>query len=264
MNAGIIILVVAVIAAFGFILGRRRALSLAATSGKKLHSPSWLLRPDGRSVRGRSVPLRPDRLAWTASAHREPRVRHDPDSAIPDGGARSLVMADVRRIAEGLDAVLAKGGLRESELSSMRAGLHQCPHPACRRRRCARQRGSDGSLRSCKGLSSGRQDRQSRHDRAGSGPVGRLGPMGLPADLAAAARTQCQRELRKVALGRGIDHRHPDDDRHRRVAGFRDLLLLLQDLSRLRILLRPSGTRSSAVARSSASCRCCGVRSTFR
>jgi len=38
MNAGIIILVVAVIAAFGFILGRRRALSLAATSGKKLHS----------------------------------------------------------------------------------------------------------------------------------------------------------------------------------------------------------------------------------
>ena len=44
-----------------------------------------------------------------------------PDSAIPDGGARSLVMADVRRIAEGLDAVLAQGGLDESELSDMRA-----------------------------------------------------------------------------------------------------------------------------------------------
>ena len=122
MNAGIIILVVAVIAAFGFILGRRRALSLAATSGKKLHSlPGYY----GQTVAlFAAVPSLFVLIVWLLGQPLliESRVSGMiPDSAIPDGGARSLVMADVRRIAEGLDAVLAKGGLEESELSSMRA-----------------------------------------------------------------------------------------------------------------------------------------------
>src|SRR3546814_1813982 len=43
-----------------------------------------------------------------------------PDSAIPEGGARSLVMSDVRRIAGGLDAVLANDGTSDSDLSEGR------------------------------------------------------------------------------------------------------------------------------------------------
>jgi len=38
MSVGVIILVVSVLAALGYILGRRRAVALAAKSGTKLHS----------------------------------------------------------------------------------------------------------------------------------------------------------------------------------------------------------------------------------
>jgi phosphate transport system permease protein len=31
-----------------------------------------------------------------------------PDSVVPEGGAKSLVMVDVRRISEGLDLIIAK------------------------------------------------------------------------------------------------------------------------------------------------------------
>lgn len=122
MNVGIIILVVAVLAVLGYVLGRRRALSLAAARGRKLHSlPGYY----GQTVAlFAAVPALLVLVAWLLVQPMliETRVSGMiPDSAIPDGGARSLVMADVRRIAEGLDAVLAQGGLDESELSDMRA-----------------------------------------------------------------------------------------------------------------------------------------------
>ncbi|WP_346910484.1 phosphate ABC transporter permease family protein [uncultured Roseibium sp.] len=56
-----------------------------------------------------------------------------PDSVIPEGGARSLVMSDVRRIAEGLDALMEKGGLGEDDLARMRADFTNVPQPP---RRC--------------------------------------------------------------------------------------------------------------------------------
>ncbi|MBV2185974.1 MAG: phosphate ABC transporter permease subunit PstC [Rhizobium sp.] len=122
MNVGIIILVVAVLAVLGYVLGRRRALMLAAARGKKLHSlPGYY----GQTVAlFAAIPALLVLIAWLLVQPLliESRVSGMiPDSAIPDGGARSLVMADVRRIAEGLDAVLAKGRLDESQLSDMRA-----------------------------------------------------------------------------------------------------------------------------------------------
>jgi phosphate transport system permease protein len=45
-----------------------------------------------------------------------------PDSVIPEGGAKSLVMSDVRRIAGGIDALMAQDGLSEDDLDLMRAG----------------------------------------------------------------------------------------------------------------------------------------------
>lgn len=122
MSVGIIILVVAVFAALGYVIGQRRALSLSASTGKKLHSlPGYY----GQTVAlFAAIPSLVVLVVWlfVQPAIIEGRVSGMiPDSAIPDGGARSLVMADVRRIADGLDAVLARGKLDESQLSAMRA-----------------------------------------------------------------------------------------------------------------------------------------------
>ncbi|HCL66807.1 MAG TPA: phosphate ABC transporter permease subunit PstC [Rhizobium sp.] len=122
MSVGVIILVVSVLAALGYILGRRRAVALAAKSGTKLHSlPGYY----GQTVAlFTAVPAFLLLIAWLFLQPMliEGRVSGMvPDSVIPDGGARSLVMADVRRIADGLDAVLARGGMDETELTQLRA-----------------------------------------------------------------------------------------------------------------------------------------------
>ncbi|MCO6187221.1 phosphate ABC transporter permease subunit PstC [Rhizobium sp. L1K21] len=122
MSAGILIVVILGIAVLGFILGRQRALSLAARDNVKLHSlPGYY----GHSVAlFAAVPAFLLMIAWLFI---QPILietgvsRMIPDSVIPDGGARSLVMADVHRIADGLDVLAEKGGLSEEELSRMRA-----------------------------------------------------------------------------------------------------------------------------------------------
>jgi len=43
-----------------------------------------------------------------------------PDSAIPDGQNRSLVMSDVRRLADGLDILVAEGGMTRTEVDALR------------------------------------------------------------------------------------------------------------------------------------------------
>ncbi|MCF3641962.1 phosphate ABC transporter permease subunit PstC [Rhizobium sp. TRM95111] len=122
MSVGIIILAVAVLAVLGYVLGRRRALSLAASSGEKLHSlPGYY----GYTVAlFTAVPALVVLVCWLFLQPMaiESRVSGMiPDSVIPEGGARSLVMADVRRIANGLDAVLVQGGISEDELGQMRS-----------------------------------------------------------------------------------------------------------------------------------------------
>ncbi|MBR0557229.1 phosphate ABC transporter permease subunit PstC [Ciceribacter sp. L1K23] len=117
MSVGIIILVIAVLAALGYVLGRQRALSLSAASGKKLHSlPGYYGQTVALFV---AVPAFLILIAWLfiQPIIIETRVNGMiPDSVIPDGGARSLVVSDVRRIAGGLDAVLARNAMSESAL----------------------------------------------------------------------------------------------------------------------------------------------------
>ena len=124
MSPGIVVLVVAAISAVGYVLGRRRAVSLAARERAKLHSlPGYY----GQTVAlFAAVPALVVLVAWLVVQPLLVETRLSdmiPDSAIPEGGARSLVMADVRRIADGLDAVLARGGISESELSQMQADV---------------------------------------------------------------------------------------------------------------------------------------------
>lgn len=124
MNAGFLILIVLGVSALGYFFGRRRALALSAASGRRLHSlPTYY----GQLVAlFAGVPALLLLLAWLFA---QPIVLHGqvssliPDSAIPEGGARSLVMADVERIAGGLDALMQARGLGEAELDRMRADM---------------------------------------------------------------------------------------------------------------------------------------------
>lgn len=124
MSAGIIIPVILVLAALGYILGRQQSLSLSHKNGVRLHSlPGYY----GQMVAlFAAVPAFFLLAAWLLI---QPIVVESrvsgmiPESVIPDGGALSLVMSDVRRIAGGLDAVLERGAFGEDELSRISQNL---------------------------------------------------------------------------------------------------------------------------------------------
>ncbi|MDY6962329.1 MAG: phosphate ABC transporter permease family protein, partial [Pseudomonadota bacterium] len=119
MSVGSIVLVVLVLAALGYFFGRRRAVAASAKSGVKLHSLSGYY---GQTVAlFTAVPALLLMVAWlfVQPIIIESRVSDMiPDSVIPQGGALSLVMSDVRQIAGGLDAVLANTELSEEALNS--------------------------------------------------------------------------------------------------------------------------------------------------
>jgi len=124
MSVGTLSLIVLGLAAVGFFLGRRRALSLVGGNGRLLHSlPSYY----GQSVAlFTAVPALLLMVAWlfVQPALIDLRVSEMiPDSVIPEGGARSLVMSDVARIAGGIDALMTQDGLSEDDLDLMRADI---------------------------------------------------------------------------------------------------------------------------------------------
>ncbi|SON54100.1 Phosphate transport system permease protein PstC [Hartmannibacter diazotrophicus] len=122
MTPGILALIVLALTVIGYFLGRQRAVASSEQSKVKLHSlPGYY---------GQSVALFvavPAFLLMAAWLFLQPLLIENqisaqiPDQAIPEGGARSLVMADVRRIADGLDLVAQRGGISEADLTRMRA-----------------------------------------------------------------------------------------------------------------------------------------------
>ncbi|WP_417727666.1 phosphate ABC transporter permease subunit PstC [Roseovarius sp.] len=122
MSTGYITLIVLGLGGLGFVLGRARALATSQATGRKLHSlPNYY----GQAVALFTVvPALLLMLAWLFIQPLliEGRVAGMiPDSVIPEGGAKSLVMADVRRIASGLDALKTAGQMSENDLTSLRA-----------------------------------------------------------------------------------------------------------------------------------------------
>ena len=122
MSVGILTAIVLGLALLGFFLGRRRALTLVDGDGRKLHSrPSYY----GQSVL--LFVLVPALLVMAGWLFVQPiliegRVSAEiPEAAIPEGGARSLVMSDVRRIAGAFDTLEASGDLTAADLAAMRA-----------------------------------------------------------------------------------------------------------------------------------------------
>ena len=124
MNAGLVSLIVLAIAAAGYVLGRHRSLALAGGDIRALHSlPGYY----GQFVfLFAAVPPFLVMLVWLLAQPLiiESRVASMiAPSDIPDGSTLSLVMADVHRIADGLDVAVAEGNLSEGQLDDMRADL---------------------------------------------------------------------------------------------------------------------------------------------
>jgi len=124
MNVGLLTLIVLLIAAAGYILGRRRSLQTANGDIRHLHSlPGY----HGQSVfLFAAVPAFLVMIVWMLVQPLliESRVAGMiQPSDISEGSSLSLVMADVRRIADGLDVAVSQGALTEDQISNMRADL---------------------------------------------------------------------------------------------------------------------------------------------
>jgi phosphate transport system permease protein len=124
MSVSILIVILLAISLAGFFAGRHRALSLVGGNAHKLHSrPSYY----GQSVAiFAAVPAFAVLCAWLLV---QPLVIENRvtgligTDSVAEGSSMSLVMADVRRIADGLDLLSAQGLVAEADLDRMRADL---------------------------------------------------------------------------------------------------------------------------------------------
>lgn len=124
MSVGLITLIVLGLAALGFILGRQKALASVKGDARILHSlPAYY---------GWSVALFaavPALLVMVVWLFLQPTLLENhvastiPAANIATSGSIDLVMADVRRIAEGLDLIAARAGLDEAGIDALRADL---------------------------------------------------------------------------------------------------------------------------------------------
>ncbi|MDP2739141.1 MAG: phosphate ABC transporter permease subunit PstC [Pseudorhodobacter sp.] len=120
MSLGVLSLMVLGLATLGFMLGRQRALTAAGGDARKLHSLPFY---HGQSVfLFTAVPALMVLALWLLV---QPLVIESRASAviapgdIATGSSRALVMTDVRRVASGLDVLVAQG-LIEAELAAQR------------------------------------------------------------------------------------------------------------------------------------------------
>lgn len=118
-----ILTIVLAIGAAGFIFGRRRAVASAGNDIRNLHSlPHYY----GLNVAMTAVAPALGILGLWLIVQPiliEQRVTSMlPDEAIPEASSRSLVMSDVRRLAEGLSALAVSGEITPEEMQSLSAG----------------------------------------------------------------------------------------------------------------------------------------------
>lgn len=123
MNLGLLVLLILGLALAGWVIGRKRALTSVKGDIRRLHSlPGYY----GHIVfLFTAVPALLLIIVWmlVQPALVESTVSGSiPDAALGEGGNRTLVMADVRRIAGGIDALVSRG-MTEASVTEMRADL---------------------------------------------------------------------------------------------------------------------------------------------
>ncbi|MAQ82507.1 MAG: phosphate ABC transporter permease subunit PstC [Maritimibacter sp.] len=111
-----IILIILALATVGYVMGRQRALASAGGDSRILHSlPSYY----GSSVAIFTLVF--SLLVLVGWLTIQPIIVDNsvaatiPDTAIPEASSRSLVMSDVRRVADGLDLAVAGGAISADE-----------------------------------------------------------------------------------------------------------------------------------------------------
>jgi phosphate transport system permease protein len=115
-----IIVIVLLLGAAGFVMGRQRAVASAGGDARILHSlPNYY----GTNVMIMAVvPALMVMAVWMVIQPMviESRVTGTiSEAAIEEAGNRSLVMSDVRRVADGLDTAIAAGALTVDEVRDM-------------------------------------------------------------------------------------------------------------------------------------------------
>ncbi|MFT3690734.1 phosphate ABC transporter permease subunit PstC [Paenirhodobacter sp.] len=124
MSVGLLSLIVIALAVAGYIAGRQIAVSKVQGDVRRLHSlPSYY----GQTVfLFTAVPALLLLAGWLLAQPTfiESRITAMITAAdVPEGSSVGLVMTDVRRIASGLDQILAQGKLSEANLTAMRADV---------------------------------------------------------------------------------------------------------------------------------------------
>jgi phosphate transport system permease protein len=121
MTVLLVILVLLALAAAGFVLGRQRALSLAGRNPRLLHSlPAYY------GWHAALMALIPALLLLVVWVVVQPMIVQRavtdtlPQAMVADATALELTMADMRRLAGGLDAAVAAGQMTESEAAMLR------------------------------------------------------------------------------------------------------------------------------------------------
>ena len=118
-----LILIVLALAAIGYVVGRGRAIASNGGDPRGLHSlPSFYGYNVALTVMTPAFGLL---IVWLIA---QPLLIETSvsgqiaDSAIPDGQNRSLVMSDVRRVADGFDELVAQGAMSASEVDAIGPG----------------------------------------------------------------------------------------------------------------------------------------------
>ena len=116
-----LVLIVLALAAVGFFVGRNRALQSAGGDTRNLHSlPSYY------GINVSLMVMVPALLVLCVWSLLQPILIDGsvsgtlPDGAIPEGSTLGLVMSEVRRVADGLDLLVATGGMSAEDASNLR------------------------------------------------------------------------------------------------------------------------------------------------
>ena len=118
-----LVLIILALAVAGYFVGRSRALSSVQGDGRNLHSlPVYYGTNVAISV---LVPALGVLVLWLLA---QPMLIERsvsgllPADLIPEGSNLNLVMADVRRVADGLDTAVGQGALSNQDVNTLRAG----------------------------------------------------------------------------------------------------------------------------------------------
>lgn len=122
MSVFLILTVLGVLALAGFVLSRQRAMALVGGDARRLHS-----RPHYYGWHGAIMAAVPALLFLVVWQIAQPMVIESrlagmfPAEMVADDSARTLLFADVRRIASGLEAAIAAGAMTGDEASALAA-----------------------------------------------------------------------------------------------------------------------------------------------